>query len=1752
MATALQQQLAAIAANSTHQLDLKAQKTRHSKSLLFEPREAASQSFDTIYQICYEGFGDLCQLDGRFTAFAKNLFSDQSKNEDRTQMTAKENQELDQVIERFLGLLGSRLLLKPGVKAAEWLVRRFRTHEYNTEVMLQTFLPYHSSPIFAVLLSILPESIPTNFRFLHPYIASRQCPPRHVIVAAVTSNPVFMAAFSQRIFSVAKLGHHSVLLIGFWASVTAQAVNGMIDSTRSGRDAVRRQREEDLLLRILPVLQSALTFKRVPELYLGACMIMTILTTRLSPQEKVISAMQEAVAGGWSDHTWEDGLTCLAVMAEEKEDISLPASVVRATLKIPELPETLLRVSDVCRIDKFVTGLCIAMASDSRASKSKDTAEILAAILDAGILQDTQIDLLVRMLRSGSAADASSGPLALDCNPALVSITQRQNAKSDLIAEQHDQRDLPDQRSAADDVQTTFDPTTLPTVSPTSWSFVNPQHSKLQETYRLCFKQVVGSPQDEATFLALPGLQKTASLQQPHFFTFLVSIWCTEEHVTSQLEALKLAQIELDTVVQNRTPLVDLQLLFPYILVALADPQRAVRGAAAALFTTYGRFLSLLMDNKKSSGLPKIWAKDCMYGTRSKPISSLSPADQHRVVIDTLLPHIDDCITDRQHVVQVLVDMLNPSSKTHTEKNSLSSSIKSSFVSILAAHACLSPVTAFKLRILGMLKHVGKHAASARVDIIIPCIEQIVAEESEIKSSSDRQILVSLMENVSARSDKEIEVLRSIALKGSASRHASALAFLRLRQTWNSMNETMQLDLVKWLLALVLEDDHSDATQGEALDVLRSVSLPTSVLVSITENFPAASEMYDQPSSAKKQRTHRVSDAPKFANHDNNRLDAAIRRLTLVLELIEGAKPENHPELIRGLFYLLSELHHYKTMLGSELAYLQGSLINSLLSVVDALRTMPTKDVDRSVIRADLIVECVRTTSSTQVHHAALLLMSSLAAWAPDLVLHSVMPLFTFMSSTILKQSDDYSAHVTEQTVARIIPPLAASLKKHGKDLISGAADLLLSFTAAFEHIPIHRRLGLFQHLVSTLGSGESLFAVVAMLIERYSDEPTVPQFVAELMDTFPANIQLRAIKQFLDLVVDTLQPKRGSSDLILAFGEKTNEQAKSATSGLLAGISEAIQRGRLSKSLAKNLKKDDDDAEKARVLYAELLETAMQLTLRLKEDRILGPNAERTLSALLSLMPTKDFIDSSARLMQGGSDDIRQQVFRSLEQRAQTAKRGDKDLQKIFIDVLPNCTWFISVDQAPATRHAAIACLDQIAEKFGKTDRDAVLEAAKVVAGNAALCSTDEDLKILSTLCLASMVEVLESDYMPISAETITQVLDYLAVMINDAAPHFAFYKAIFAFLDNVLDHLDVVLSGQYLERTLQLCARAVSLGEDESALAYRFSTRVAGALQPRYTLSALESVWAKVAEHGVPAVRLLITVVQHLVKRQNKTTVTEVSDALFSLLLLAFNTRTSFSIEENSEDTDEPTTYSLVDEMAMDVVLKLSDSVFRPFFVRLSEWATVRQINASQQENVSRCKSLYSFALVLFGQLKSLVTSYASYLIAHATELLHDLSASDSQERELLQIVLQTLATSFSNDQDGFWQSPTHFDTTAKALLLQLEKPSLLSPDDHIIPAITELAAAAGSPDHYKTMNTIIMSYMRHPSSDVRLAAVKCERAITDKLNIDWLAMLPEMLPFINELQEDDDGHVERETLRWMKQMEDITGQSIQDMLV
>lgn len=238
-------------------------------------------------------------------------------------------------------------------------------------------------------------------------------------------------------------------------------------------------------------------------------------------------------------------------------------------------------------------------------------------------------------------------------------------------------------------------------------------------------------------------------------------------------------------------------------------------------------------------------------------------------------------------------------------------------------------------------------------------------------------------------------------------------------------------------------------------------------------------------------------------------------------------------------------------------------------------------------------------------------------------------------------------------------------------------------------------------------------------------------------------------------------------------------------------------------------------------------------------------------------------------------------------------------------------------------------------------------------------------------------------------------------------------------------------------------------------------------------------------------------------------------------------------------------------VNQTALKMIYKLNDAAFRPVFVQLVEWSGTGLPKSDRIGRALRQYSVYGFLQTFFDNLKSIVTNYATYVVDDAVKILKTADIKVAEERALWSRVLETLTKSFEHDQDDFWQAPAHFDAVCPVLMEQFLHASSVDVMENLIPATVELATAADSQAHQKELNSALMKHLRCQETAVRLAAVKCEQALTDRLGEEWLSMLHEMLPRISELQEDDDEVVERETHRWIVKIEGVLGESLDAML-
>ncbi|KAK4685034.1 U3 small nucleolar RNA-associated protein 10, partial [Tremellales sp. Uapishka_1] len=231
----LAQQLAGIASADASRLTSKFG-APSSKSYLFPPTIAAEHDLDAIFSLGQSGFEELLELDPLIGEFEDKLFSEHSKRTDRMLLNQEENRQLDISLQRCLRRLGKWIGIMAGGKCIEWLVRRFRIHEMNAEILLQVFLPYHDSPNFTRMLAILnlPPTSPYHAPFT-PLIQKAQPVPRSYITSAISPARDSSLRLLSDIADMVRIAHEEKVvhraLLTFWTSVMVD----LLEKSKTGK-----------------------------------------------------------------------------------------------------------------------------------------------------------------------------------------------------------------------------------------------------------------------------------------------------------------------------------------------------------------------------------------------------------------------------------------------------------------------------------------------------------------------------------------------------------------------------------------------------------------------------------------------------------------------------------------------------------------------------------------------------------------------------------------------------------------------------------------------------------------------------------------------------------------------------------------------------------------------------------------------------------------------------------------------------------------------------------------------------------------------------------------------------------------------------------------------------------------------------------------------------------------------------------------------------------------------------------------------------------------------------------------------------------------------------------------------------------------------------------------------------------------------------------------------------------------------------
>ncbi|XP_017382092.1 HEAT repeat-containing protein 1 isoform X2 [Cebus imitator] len=936
------------------------------------------------------------------------------------------------------------------------------------------------------------------------------------------------------------------------------------------------------------------------------------------------------------------------------------------------------------------------------------------------------------------------------------------------------------------------------------------------------------------------------------------------------------------------------------------------------------------------------------------------------------------------------------------------------------------------------------------------------------------------------------------------------------------------------------------------------------------------------------------------------------QRVTLILELLQHKKKLKSPQiLVPTLFNLLSRCLEPLPQEQGNMEYTKQLILSCLLSICQKLSPdggkIPKDILDEEKFNVELIVHCIRLSEMPQTHHHALLLLGTVAGIFPDKVLHNIMSIFTFMGANVMRLDDTYSFQVINKTVKMVIPALIQSDSGDSIEVTRNVEEIVVKiinvFVDALPHVPEHRRLPILVQLVDTLSAEKFLWVLLILLFEQYVTKTVLAAAYGEKDAILEADTEFWFSVCCEFSVQHQIQSLMKILQYLLKLPEEKEETIPKAVSNKSESQEETLQIFNVEKHTSKQLRHfkflsvsfmsqllssdnflkkvvESGGPEILKGLEERLLETVLGYInavaqsveknadkLTAKFWRALLSKAYDLLDKVNALLPTETFIPVIRGLVGNPLPSVRRKALDLLNNKLQQNISWKKTVVNRFLKLVPDLLAIVQhkkkegEEEQAINRQTALYALKLLCKNFGAENPDPfvpVLSTAvtliaperkeeKNVLGSALLCiaevaSTLEALAIpqLPSL-MPSLLTTMKNTSDLVSSEV--YLLSALAALqkVVETLPHF-----ISPYLEGILSqviHLEKITSemGSASQANIRLTSLKKTL---------------ATTLAPRVLLPAVKKTYKQIEKSWKNHMGPFMSILQEHIGVMKKEELTSHQSQLTTFFLEALDFRAQHS-EDDLEEIGK--TENCIIDCLVAMVVKLSEVTFRPLFFKLFDWAK------TEDAPKDRLLTFYNLADCIAEKLKGLFTLFAGHLVKPFADTLNQVNISKTDEAFfdsekdpekcclLLQFVLNCLYKIFLFDTQHFI-SKERAEALMMPLVDQLE--NRLGGDEkfqervtkHLIPCIAQFSVAMADDSLWKPLNYQILLKTRDSSPKVRFAALITVLALAEKLKENYIVLLPESIPFLAELMEDECEEVEHQCQKTIQQLETVLGEPLQ----
>ncbi|XP_041341384.1 HEAT repeat-containing protein 1 isoform X1 [Pyrgilauda ruficollis] len=936
------------------------------------------------------------------------------------------------------------------------------------------------------------------------------------------------------------------------------------------------------------------------------------------------------------------------------------------------------------------------------------------------------------------------------------------------------------------------------------------------------------------------------------------------------------------------------------------------------------------------------------------------------------------------------------------------------------------------------------------------------------------------------------------------------------------------------------------------------------------------------------------------------------QRVMLILELLQHKKKLRHPQmLVPALFNLLSRCLEPAVSKGENMEYTKQLILSCLLNICQKLSSdgnkVPADILDKEKFNVELIVRCIRISKMPQTHHHALLLLGAAAGIFPDKVLHNIMPIFTFMGAHVLRLDDTYTFQVINKTVQMVIPALIqaedSDLSESSGSVEEVVIKIIRVFVDALPHVPEHRRLPILSQLITTVGGDKFLWVLLVLLFEQYvtktvtatpnTDKDAVlesdTEFWISICCEFSVRSQFQSVMKIIQYLTELPENKEddpGTKKLMCKTKPKnqdgqlfnveshSDKQLRHFKFLSVSFMSQLLS----SQSFVKKIV-EYGEPEELQELEQRLLEEVLHYINTVASSvegnvdkptakfwRVLLSKCYDMLDKVNALLPTETFIPVIGGLMSNQLPSVRRKAMDLLNNKVQQRTKWQKSQILQLLELVPELIAIVKCrrkeeeEEQAINRQTALFSLKLLCKGFGTENPAPFVPVLKTAID--LISSEKEEKNVMGSalLCIAEVTCTLKAQAIPHLPRLMPALLKTLKSKKELVSNEIYLLSAITALL-KVAETLPHFLSPYLLECLLQVVRLEKIVAEfgPTSQISIRVAalkTILATRLAPRILLPAVTKCYSEVLHTRKNCLGPLMNILKEHIAGMEKEHLISHQTELTAFFMKVLDFRTEHA-EDDLEEVGKIEAYII--DCLISMVMKLSETSFRPLFFKLFDWS---KTEATLRD---RLLTFHRIADCIADKLKGLFTLFAGHLVKPFAETLNQVNISKTDEAFfdsdnnteksclLLQFTMDCLHKLFLFDTQKFL-SKERAETLMQPLVDQLE--NVLGGDEkfqdrvtaHLIPCIAQFSVAMADDSLWKPLNYQILLKTRHSSPKVRFAALLALIEVAQKLKENYLVLLPESIPFLAELMEDECEEVEQQCQKTIQQLEVILGEPLQ----